>query len=227
MIAPATLIADRIGAAVHAAEAVVAPPKKESREFVRIAHERGRRDHLSATPERMAKTEAKFDSIATTDERGRTWEPQRLTDWPLRRLFNAGAFGNGSKEKIHAANQRFAAGERYYRHWFHGRSFPLGSRDYRKPHIGTSNDPYSIAPSQERVESHRSHFRDAEEKLGGDRIAIVTRAIVLEEKDPTQVGIIISGRIDKAQARAVAVEMLIDGLDRLRWFWDGQRKRDS
>ena len=60
---------------------------------IRIAHERSRRDHLSATPERMAKTAEKFESITTIDDKGNTWEPQRIADWPLQRLYNAGAFG--------------------------------------------------------------------------------------------------------------------------------------
>ena len=187
--------------------------------YAKFANERGRRDFLSATLERAAKADEPFTVIVTNDDKGNTLETQRLADAPLLRLYGAGAFGSLVRDDTRAkATQRRDAGEKLYAHWYYGRMFPLGSRDYRKPYSG-SGDGFAIMPQTERQAFHRIRWREADECLGSDRTAVVTRAIVIEEREPLDVGMIVSNRKDRAQARAVAIEWLIDGLDRLRKLW--------
>lgn len=145
---------------------------------------------------------------------GQFVEVQELTDWPLERLYKAGLLGSNKE----LAYQRHDAGTRLYAHWYHGRLFQLGSRDYRKPHTGSS-DAFPIMPQTEREAFHRQKWRQADACLGSDRIAMVTRAIVIDEKEPVAIGRVVTGRQHEAQARAVAIEFLIDGLDRLRKLW--------
>ena len=175
------------------------------------------RTFLSATPERMAKVNEPFSSIKSVDDHGKTIETQELGDWPLSRLYKSGALGRDPD----IAKKRHDAGEDYYKHWFHAKLFPLGSRDYRKPYTGANLDPYSIAPSQERAEHHRQKWREAEKLLNlgqivPDRVSRATHYIVIDEMEPAKVGRIITARKHEQQARAVAIEYLIDGLDRLR-----------
>jgi hypothetical protein len=188
-------------------------------DYAKFANERRRRDFLSATPERAAKTAEPYTVIATNDERGATLETQRLVDAPLLRLYGAGMLGSLARDDSRGtAVQRRDAGEKLYAHWYYGRMFPLGSRDYRKPY-SAAGDGFAIMPQTERQAFHRIRWREADECLGSDRTAVVTRAIVIEEREPLDVGMIVSNRKDRAQARAVAIEWLIDGLDRLRNLW--------
>jgi hypothetical protein len=192
----------------------------QAAKFRRDAKELGRRTFMVATPERQAKAGEPLNTLKTT-EGARRIETQELSDWPLERLYRAGAFrgrsGDAETDK-RIAYLRNEAGQQLYAHWYHGRLFPLGSRDYRKPYSGGS-DNFAIMPQTERQVFHRNRWREADACLGSDRTARVTRAIVLDEKEPVAVGRIITGRNDAAQARAIAIEMLIDGLDRLRVLW--------
>lgn len=162
------------------------------------------------TPERLDKAGGAYE--VSEDPPGR----QRMVDWPLQRLYRAGAFGAPDDRR---AQLRHAAGEALYRHWYYGGLLRLGSRDYRQPYSG-KGDAFAVMPATERQAYHRSKWRLADAALGGDRVASVTRAIVIDEKEPVIVGKVITGRQQEQQARAVAIEYLIDGLDRLRQHWD-------
>lgn len=192
----------------------IVKPMTPATAFRKASRDRERRGFLSATPERMAKDGEPFRCIDTVDELGANVETQQLTASPLDRLYRTG--GLGADEDI--ATARHEAGQQLYAHWYWGRLFALGSRDYRQPARG-SGDSFAIMPATERQAYHRMKWRQADAELGGDRIASVTRSIVLDEREPVDVGRIITGRNHEQTARAIAIEYLIDGLDRLRALW--------
>lgn len=111
---------------------------------------------------------------------------------------------------------------------------PLGSRDYRKPYSGTSQR-FALLPAAERREHARRKWRQADAMFrsfgpGGrsyDRVGLTTHAVVIEEKPLAEIGMLMTGRRHEAQARAVAIEMLIDGLDRLIGLWTRREKTEG
>lgn len=142
-----------------------------------------------------------------------------VTDWPIKILHDRCLLGGPRKDE-ELNDARFDVAERLYTHWFHGRLDPLGSRDYRQPYSGAGAG-FSIMPATERQAFHRSAFRKAMEALctPNDRVALVTVQVVIDERPVIEVGQRITGRAQEQQARAVATEYLIDGLDRLIEHW--------
>jgi hypothetical protein len=80
---------------------------------------------------------------------------------------------------------------------------------------------FAIMPATERQAAHREAWRKAMKALctPNDRVALVTIQVVIDEHPIASVGQRITGRAQEQQARAVATEYLIDGLDRLRAHW--------
>lgn len=136
-----------------------------------------------------------------------------VTDWPVKMLHDRHLLGKTDEDN----DARHGAAERLYAHWYNGRLNPLGSRDYRQPYSGAGAG-FAIMPATERQAYHRQAFRDAIKALctPNDRVALVTIQVVIDEAPVVSVGQRITGRADAAQARAIATEYLIDGLDRLR-----------
>lgn len=194
--------------------------QQEARKQRADLNEKERVGNVMATPERTVRAGG-LVAISTTTKKGRTIHTQVVADWPIARLHRAKLIGKGE-----VAHFRLEAAERLYAHWYHGRLLPLGSRDYRKPYSGGSDAAFAVMPATERQAFHRNRYREADACLGGDRIAAVTRAIVLDEKEPVEVGRVVTGRQQEQQARAVAIEYLIDGLDRLRPMWGLQTKAE-
>lgn len=194
---------------------------------IKIIKDRDRRDLMSATPERMAKTNEPFQSKLSWDDEGKSAETQIASQSPLERLHKAGAL-DGRNNDDALGNARFNAGEKYYGFWYFGELFPLASRDYRKPYTGSS-DRFALLPAAERREHCRRKWREADQMfrshgplgLSHDRPGIVTHYIVIDEMPLAEVGWIVSRYRDQAQARAVATEFLIEGLDRLVELWRG------
>lgn len=174
--------------------------------------DRDRRGVGSSTPERLARSGI---GLVLT-ENGR----QEFCDWPVKMLFDMGLLG--ATDQGAPGWKRKDAGERYYTHWHRSRMSPLGARDYRQPFAGVTG-AFPVMPATEQQAYHRRAFREAFKALGMDRIGRATSMIVLEEIAPAEVGLCLTDRNNEGQARAVAIEMLIDGLDRLIAHW-GERK---
>lgn len=139
-----------------------------------------------------------------------------VSDWPIKMLHDRHLLGKSDEDN----DARHEAAERFYAHWFLGQLHPLGSRDYRKPYSGGS-DAFPLMPAGDVPIYHRERWRQAVKALctPNDRVALVTIQVVIDEAPIVTVGRRITDRTDPAQARAVATEYVIDGLDRLRAHW--------
>lgn len=131
-------------------------------------------------------------------------EPVRVAydQWPLKRLYATGIL----------ARTQYHAGLRYYEHWYGSGLSPMGAIDMNR--VGGSTEPSVGMPVSLRQAEHRKFYREAEEALGPEFSPYVN-AIVLQEQEPAMVGRRLTGRAAEPQARAVAIEFLKAGLDRL------------
>jgi hypothetical protein len=153
---------------------------------------------MPPTPQRLSKPGARYEVVHGI---------QRVQDWPVARL------RLGKHDHDH--ERRRDAAERLYAHYYHANMNPVGSRDYRQPFAGVTG-AFPIMPANERQAYHRDAYRKARKTLGSDRIALATFLIVCEEHSVVEVGWqLCPDRQNVSQVRAVAIEMLIDGLDRL------------
>jgi len=177
---------------------------------------------MEPTPQRLAHADGNYRRQDALPDEGRAHlagnkaQITVVTDWPIKILHTRHLLGKTDEEN----DQRFDAAERFYAHWYNGRLNPLGSRDYRQPYSGGS-DAFPIMPALERQAFHRECWRKAVKALctPNDRVALVTIQVVIDEQPVTMVGQRITGRAQEQQARAVATEYVIDGLDRLRAHW--------
>lgn len=181
--------------------------------------ERERRGVLSSTPERLSKSGAPLDirEGPLKDEQGNVPEVQRVEDWPLKLLFEKGALG----PKIDGGDgeRRYAAGRRYYEHWFHS-GLGAGPSAVDLNAVGGSFGSRDFLPASERAAVHRQELRRAQAALGDNRAATLTAFVVLNEMDLTKAAkAVFRGRHDRASLSALGQEFLKEGLDRLRALW--------
>lgn len=128
--------------------------------------------------------------------------------WPLKRMYVRGVIGR----------VLYNAGLKYYEHWQLGGLMNMGSIDMGR--VGGSGDPtFRLLPSSDRQAEHRAEFRRGYDALmingKGTVFLDYVNAIVLREEDPEAVGRRLTKRTAPSQARAVAIEFLKAGLDRL------------
>jgi hypothetical protein len=177
---------------------------------------------IQPTPERLAHAAGEYHTQDAVADEGRAHlaggKPQItvVTDWPIKMLHDRCLLGGPRKDE-ELNDARHQAAERLYAHWYNGRLNPLGSRDYRQPYSGAGTG-FALMPATERQAYHREAWRKAIMALctPNDRVALVTIQVVIDECPVVLVGQRITGRAQEQQARAVATEYLIDGLDRLR-----------
>lgn len=181
-----------------------------------VIADRERRGLLSATPERLAKSGAPLD-IRPGPEDHNPVEVQRVEDWPLKLLFEKGALG--PKDKGGDGERRYAAGRRYYEHWFHS-GLGAGPSAVDLNAVGGSFGSRDFLPASERAAVHRQELRRAQAALGDNRAATLTAFVVLNEMDLTKAAkAVFRGRHDRASLSALGQEFLKEGLDRLRALW--------
>lgn len=149
------------------------------------------------------------DRCPACDKRVRAPDPVRkvFDEWPLKRLSVRGII----------TRVQFNAGENYYDHWRASGLQPLSGVDMTR--IGGSADPNVGMPVSMRQAEHRKLYRLGYQALllpnKGNIIVQYVDAIVLEEQEPEVVGKRLTRRTHPQQSRAVAIEFLKAGLDRL------------
>lgn len=173
-----------------------------------------------STVERLIKSGAAIDigegkQIDPKTGRAETVTFQRLMDWPLKRL----ARDPEAQKRI--SKECFEAGETFYQHGFLG-GILAAPRGVDLNSAGGGYNGGMPIPPVESAYRHREEFRGALAALGGtkDRVGTLTGMVVLQEIDLVEAGRAVFGRQDKAQARALAMEYLRDGLDRLRQHFE-------
>lgn len=136
----------------------------------------------------------------------------RLVEDPLERLYNRGELGrDGAGRKDADLNKvLYIAGERYREQWARSGFSGIQARDYRKPFAVDADGPPLMAATEGQA-AYRSLFRRANQALG-IFLAAVVDPVVIEGAALEEIGRKVSGRSDGAQARAVAIDRLIEGL---------------
>lgn len=180
---------------------------------------------IEPTPERLAHAAGQYRTQDALPDEGKAHLAGAkakiivVTDWPVKILHDRCLLG-GPRRDEELNDARHQAAERLYAHWYNGRLNPLGSRDYRQPYSGAGTG-FALMPATERQAANREAWRKAIKALctPNDRVALVTVQVVIDECPIVTAGQRITGRAQEQQARAVAIEYLIDGLDRLREHW--------
>ena len=145
------------------------------------------------TPARLAHANDNF----TIDPATRAYH---LTDTPVERLHAAGKLTIWQKQ----------AAEKYFADYYAAGLAPLGAVDYGKAMVdGTSPSGHSDYRF-----SAVDRWRNAGKTLSAGTLKIIDR-VVLREMSIELAGRDVSGRKDPGQARAVAMFVLVDGLDTL------------
>lgn len=133
------------------------------------------------------------------------------SEWPLKRLH--------AKEIL--TDIEFQAGELFYAHWYNSGQSPLGGGGMER--VDRSADPNVGMPTSMRQAWHREQYRKGVQAMGMI-FSVFVEAIVCREEEPEEIGRRIKGRKDRAQARAVAIEYLRDGLGLLAKEYELERR---
>lgn len=138
----------------------------------------------------------------------------RVVQSPLAMLHARGALDRLSSDRN---DTLFAAGQRYFKHWYLAGLSPVGAMDMARAGGGDGN-PAWATPNSESIANHRSEYILAGLKLGGYLKRWVD-AIVIEEREPAEAGRDLTGRMDAQTSAAIAIEILRGGLTTLAEHW--------
>lgn len=146
---------------------------------------------------------------------------RRMEDDPLLRLAVRQCLDREDKNRNKIL---YEAGETYYSHWYQSGLNGVGAIDYGAGSRGEGLTlPPSAMPNSERAAYHRGQFRGARECLGMYFYRVLD-PIILEGRDPAEVGCTISGHANLDRGRAISVDRLSEGLHRLAIFWGTLQK---
>lgn len=138
----------------------------------------------------------------------------RVMQSPLAILHYRKALGNHDEQRNGVL---FEAGVRYYRHWYGAGLSPVAAMDMDRCGGGEGN-PAWATPTSEHAANHRDELRNARGRLG-DYLRTWIDAIVIDERNPAEVGRDLTGRLDRQTAAAIAIEVLKAGLTTLADHW--------
>lgn len=154
------------------------------------------------TPERLAKAERCHYS--ERNAAGKIIGATMVFDAPFERLY----------ERKAVDRRQYDAGQKFHRHWYGAGMNPVKAIDYAR----TNAEGYfrDLDPG-EALEHHTKQYRLACQELG-IRGQVVVQAIICEGREPAAVGRLF-GWANDAQARAVSIDRLREGLDTLAKMW--------
>lgn len=132
---------------------------------------------------------------------------RRMTDWPLHRLFSRQHLDRHDQERNRSL---YEAGERYRAHWYLAGLAPIGAIDYARA-TGSGEGSAGGMPVSETQAHHRARFRQGVKALGPFLTPVVD-GVCLYEREPEDIGYAVSLYEDRKQARAVALDRLVEGL---------------
>lgn len=213
--APGLALADAVlRKAAQRAEIAAAEDRRHAREAAsmrtrkqRLAHGIAERERLGrddATPERLLKAGDGHDLAEGVKIR-------RVADAPLDRLLRRGELAPDDEE---TNRKLFEAAETYRLDWYMAGLSGVGALDPSRPSGDGTGEPSWSMPCNETAAHHRWRFRKARDALDAF-LRVAVDGIVLEERGLDDVGRAISGRADRKQAVAVALDRLREGLRKL------------
>jgi hypothetical protein len=164
-------------------------------------------DTIGPTPERLARASGKIEHGNDRTNGGTVF----VDHWPIRQYYARGPAATRLSEREYNAAMRF------YAHWYYAGLNPIGAIDYRMEHLDGKWSPSGLKGS-ERQAHHRQHYTQAVRALGKTEWCYVS-AIVLDERDAGTIAMQLTGRTDPAQCRAVGIEILKIGLEKLCDLW--------
>lgn len=170
------------------------PPVTDTEEIVKPTRQRLRLAKSPAVIIDGKVVVAANDNFVIDSETGAA----RMQDSPIDRLRRTGSITEG----------QHTAGKRYYADWYAAGLAPLGAFDYTRPIVD------GASPKGDSDYRSSASFRwNAARKAMGGFLAAVVDPVVLSEQPVESAGRAVSGRADRREARAVAMDRLLGGLD--------------